>query len=105
AVQDGEQQQDRHHALDQESVVEHHGASLGFLVGSSAFSNMANVVFGLRSGLPTRTATRSPTRPMRPSVSRTSPQRTVTIASGFFSSISVSPTLSAIIRRSGSRSS
>ncbi len=41
---------------------------------------------------PTRTATRSPTRPMRPSLSMTSPQRTETIASGLMSSISVSPT-------------
>ena len=39
---------------------------------------MAKVVFGLRKGLATRTATRSPTRPMRPSVKVTSPQRTMT---------------------------
>ena len=37
---------------------------------------------GLRNGFATRTATRSPTRPMRPSVNVISPQRTVTIASG-----------------------
>jgi hypothetical protein len=53
---------------------------------------MANVVRGLRKGLAIRTETRSPTRPMRPSVNATWPQRTVTRASGLSSSASVSPT-------------
>jgi hypothetical protein len=66
---------------------------------------MANVVRGLRKALATRTATRSPTLPMRPSVSAISPQRTVTSASGLISRGSVSPTLRLIILRSGSRAS
>src|SRR5665213_952564 len=102
AIKNGEHKQHRHHAFDQIAVVIIHGASFGN-PDSSAPSNMAKVVLGLRNDLPTRTATRSPTFPMRPSVSETSPQRTVTGASGLRSSISVSPILSAIMRRSGSR--
>src|SRR6185312_6103433 len=106
AIQNREQQKDRDHGLDQETVMVAHGTSNGVVVVvSSAFSNMANVVRGFRSDFPTRTATRSPTRPMRPSVIVMSPQRTVTIASGLISSISVSPTLSSIMRRNGSRAS
>src|SRR4029077_19209527 len=74
---DREQQQHRHQALDHQAKSVAHCASTRF-EDWSAISNMANVVFGLRSGLTTRTATLSPTRPMRPSVSATSPQRTVT---------------------------
>src|SRR6202158_5032299 len=104
AIQDRQQKQDRDQALDQEPVMVAHCASMRF-VGSSAFSNMANVVRGLRKALATRTATRSPTLPMRPSVSVMSAQRTVTIASGLSSSISVSPTFRFIICRNGSRAS
>ena len=50
AIQDREQQQDRDHGLDQISIMIAHGASIR-LVGSSAFSNMAKVVRGLRKRL------------------------------------------------------
>src|SRR4051794_27092694 len=95
AERDGQQQQHRDQAFDHQSRAVAHWASIGF-EDWSAISNMANVVFGLRSGFMTRTATLSPTRPMRPSVSATSPQRTVTSASGLSSSVSVSPTSSDI---------
>src|SRR6185312_4057648 len=62
AIEDREQEQDRDQALDRQGNDVDHCASSRF-VDSSAFSNMANVVCGLRSGLATRTATRSPTRP------------------------------------------
>src|SRR5205085_8573149 len=68
AERDREQQQHRHQALDHQSKSVAHWASTR-LEDWSAISNMAKVVFGLRSGLTTRTATLSPTRPMRPSVS------------------------------------
>src|SRR6266404_4758829 len=77
-----------------------HGASIN-LVCSSAFSNIAKVVFGLRSCLVTRMATRSPTRPMRPSVRTTLPPRTETSASARISSGRVSPTFSFISCFSG----
>src|SRR5581483_5966866 len=99
-IKDREQQQNRDHAFDGKAEIHHCVSSR--LVVSSAFSNIAKVVFGFRNGLATRTATRSPTRPMRPSVSVTSPQRTLTIASGFISSVSVSPALRFIILRNGS---
>src|SRR5262249_42462465 len=95
AVADGEQQQHRHQTLDRYSHGVVHCAS-NILVCSSAFSNMASVVCGLRNCLVTRIATRSPTRPIRPSVSVTLPHRTVTSASAFTSSGSVSPTFSVI---------
>src|SRR5262249_39159207 len=100
AIGDREQQQDRHQALDRYSHDMAHCAS-NILVCSSAFSNMASVVFGLRNCLVTRIATRSPTRPILPSVSVTLPQRTVTSASAFISSGSVSPTFSCISCFSG----
>src|ERR1700722_19809473 len=94
AVTPREHEQNRDQALDHDAnAVAHYCASMGFPV-PPAISNMAKVVLGLRKCLPTRTATRSPTRPMRPSVNVTSPQRTMTMASDFISSISVSPTLS-----------
>src|SRR5690242_7277930 len=68
AVNDSEREQKRDHALDDNAEWVAHVASMR-LVDSSAFSNIAKVVFGLRSCFVTRTATRSPTRPMRPSVS------------------------------------
>src|SRR6185369_14802637 len=86
AIEDREQQQNCHHALDHEAELVAHCASSRLLV-PSAFSNMANVVFGGRKVLSTRTATRSPTLPMRPWVKVTSPQRTFTSASGLSSSI------------------
>src|SRR5439155_10031024 len=95
AVADSEQQQHRHQTLDRYSQGMAHCAS-NILVCSSALSNMASVVCGLRNCLVTRIATRSPTRPIRPSVSVTLPQRTVTSASAFISSGRVSPTFSAI---------
>src|SRR4051812_33941003 len=91
AISDSDEQQDRNQALDQESEPVAHGASIR-LADPSAPSNMTNVVLGFRSGFATRTETRSPTRPMRPSVRVTSPHRTATRASGLISSASVSPT-------------
>src|ERR1700709_150044 len=52
-----------------------HCASIN-LVCSSAFSNIAKVVLGLRSCLVTRMATRPPTPPLPPSVKVNFPQRT-----------------------------
>src|SRR6478735_8036712 len=95
AIADREHQQHRHQTLDYNSEGMTHCASIN-LVCSSAFSNIAKVVLGLRSCLVTRMATRSPTRPMRPSVKRTLPQRTCTSASGRISSGRVSPTFSFI---------
>src|SRR5258708_4660968 len=94
AITDCQHEQDRDQALDHDSnAVAHYCASMGFPV-PPAISNMAKVVLGLRKCLATRT--------MRPSVSVTSPQRTMTSASDFSSSISVSPTLSFMICLSGS---
>src|SRR5206468_3222653 len=101
AIENGQQQQQRDQAFDRQGKDVAHGASMR-LLDPSAFSNMAKVVCGLRKGLATRTATRSPIRPMRPSLSVTWPQRTLTSASDLTSSISVSPTLSPITRLSGS---
>src|SRR5262249_47424427 len=70
AVANGDQQQKGDQAFDHESNAVVHDASIR-LVDPSAPSNMASVVRGLRRGLATRTAMRSPTRPMRPSVSTT----------------------------------
>src|SRR5262249_11347881 len=96
AVTDRDHEQKRDQALDDQGEgVGHDDACRRFEV-SPAVSNMAKVVRGLRNGFDTRTATRSPTRPMRPSVSVTSPQRTVTTASGLISSVSVSPTSSSM---------
>src|SRR6185437_11955647 len=105
AISDGEHEQNRNQHVDDEShAVGHDDASIR-LPEPPAISNIATVVFGLRNGLAMRTATRSPTRPMRPSVSVTLPQRTITCASAFRSSIKVSPTSSFIIFLSGSRAS
>src|SRR4029077_16833068 len=104
AIENREQQEDRNQALDRQREDVDHCVSILVLV-SSAFSNIAKVVWGLRKGLATRTATRSPTLPMRPSLSVTSPQRTRTRASGLSSSISVSPTSRFITRLSGSLAS
>src|SRR5579863_3200968 len=104
AITDGHYQQERHDQFDADAKAVGHGASIG-LPGPPAFSNISSVVLGLRNGLPTRTATRSPTRPMRPSVSMTSPQRTITGASDFSSNISVSPTSSFIICFNGNGAS
>src|SRR5579863_8677547 len=100
AVADREHEQNRDKALDCYSQRVTHGASI-ILVCSSAFSNMAKVVFGLRSCLVTRMATRSPTLPILPSVKVTLPQRTATSASGRISSGRVSPTFSFINCLSG----
>src|SRR4051812_33288379 len=78
AIEDREQQQDCDQALDRERQDVDHCVSI-LLLDSSAFSNIAKVVWGLRRGLATRTATRSPTLPMRPSLNVTSPQRTRTM--------------------------
>src|ERR1700691_5747710 len=96
AIADGQHQQDSHQHFDDHSKAVRHCASMR-LPPPPAVSNMTSVVLGRRSGLPTRTATRSPTRPIRPSVSVTSPQRTITGASDLSSSISVSPTSSFMI--------
>src|SRR5207247_7120550 len=104
AVADREHQQHRHQTLDYNSEGMTHCASIN-LVCSSAFSNIAKVVCGLRNCLVTRIATRSPTRPMRPSVRTTLPQRTDTSASFFISSGSVSPTFSFINCLSGTLAS
>src|SRR5207237_8946922 len=100
AITDRQQQQRRHQGLDNQSGYVAHVASISLVV-SSAFSNIASVVCGLRNGLATRIATRSPTRPIRPSVNVTSPQRTATRVSARISSGRVSPTSSDIRRRSG----
>src|SRR5262249_7209356 len=81
AVADREHKQNGHQALDHQSDAVAHDASIRF-DDASAISNMAKVVFGLRNGRVMRTATRSPTRPMRPSVKATFPHRTMTDASG-----------------------
>src|SRR5882757_9403876 len=100
AVTDREHQQHRYQTLDHDSEGMIHCASIN-LVCSSAFSNIAKVVLGLRSGLVTRMATRSPTRPIRPSVKVTLPQRTDTSASARMSSGRVSPTFRLINCLSG----
>src|SRR5947208_1512680 len=100
AVADREHQQHRHQTLDRNAKGMTHCASIN-LVCSSAFSNIAKVVLGLRNCLVTRMATRSPTRPMRPSVKTTLPQRTATRASDRISSGRVSTTFSFISCLSG----
>src|SRR5579872_15976 len=95
AVNYREHEQNRYETLDRNSEHVTHWASI-ILVCSSAFSNIAKVVFGLRNCLATRMATRSPTRPIRPSVSVTLPQRTATSASARISRGKVSPTFSFI---------
>src|SRR6188472_1513819 len=104
AVTDCQHEQYRHQTLDYNAKGMTHCASIN-LVCSSAFSNIAKVVLGLRNCLVMRIATRSPTRPMRPSVSTTLPQRTDTSASFFISSGSVSPTFSFISCFSGTLAS
>src|SRR3569832_2110093 len=104
AVADGQHQQDRHKAFDDQPEGVVHCASIN-LFWPSAPSNIASVVCGLRNCLVTRIATRSPTRPIRPSVSVVAPQRTATSASGRMSSGSVSPTLSCISCLSGTSAS
>src|SRR4029077_20287629 len=104
AIPDRQREQDRDEDFDDQCERVAHVASRRFEL-SPAFSNIAKVVRGRRNGCDTRTATRSPTRPMRPSVRVTSPQRTVTLASGVISSGRTSPTSSSISRRSGSLAS
>src|SRR5580698_143328 len=97
AITDGQHKENCDQSFDYYAeTVAHDWASIGLLL-PPAVSNMAKVVPGLRSVLAIRTATRSPTRPIRPSVSVTEPQRTTTGASVFSSSISVSPTSSFMI--------
>src|SRR5262245_42761701 len=105
AISDRDHEEDRDSRFDEQAELVVHVGSVILPERSPAVSNIAKVVLGLRSGLTTRTATRSPTRPMRPSVSATSPHRTVTNASESRSSASVSPTSSAIMRLSGNLAS
>src|ERR1700688_1301988 len=92
AIGDREQEQDRNQTLDHESEAVGHWASIRVVV-PSAFSNIASVILGRRKGLATRTAMRSPTRPMRPSVRVTSPHRTLILASALMPKSRVSPSL------------